>query len=141
MYPIVKPMKNPFTSPDFYRQYILNSSFISYDLSEYSGKSFMCVFFTRFCGIGCPFCFFKSASSRGAITPADQFTEEGIDQFVQFCNQANLGYVLISGGGEPLTQKRAVLRTIAEVKTERIVLVTSGSWAMNYKVMKRSSMP
>lgn len=130
-------MKNPFTLPGLYRQYILDSSLVTYDLNEFSGKSFMCVFFTRFCGIGCPFCFFKSPPPRGAITPADQFTEKGIDRFVQFCNQANLGYVLISGGGEPLTQKQAVLRTIAEVKTERIVLVTSGSWGLNPKVMKR----
>lgn len=130
-------MKNPFNSPKFYREYILNSPLVTYDLSEYRGKSFMCVFFTRFCGMGCPFCFFKSAPPRSIITPADQFTEEGVDRFIQFCNQANLGYVLISGGGEPFTQKQAILRTIAEVKTERIVLVTSGSWAMNYKVMKK----
>ena len=122
---------NPFTAPDFYRRYLLKHTLVSYDTNEYSGKSFMCVFFTRFCGVGCPFCFFKSAPSRGEISVADQFNDVGIDKFIAFCNQANLGYILISGGGEPLTQKKAVLRTIAEVETNRIVLVTSGSWAMN----------
>ncbi len=46
-------------------------------------------------------------------------------------------YVLVSGGGEPLTQKRAVLRTISEVETNRIVLVTSGNWALNKEAARR----
>jgi organic radical activating enzyme len=132
-----KGLTNPFSDPNSYRQHILAHSLVSLDINEYSGKSFMCVFFTRFCGVGCPFCFFKSAPMRGELTVADQFTEEGIDKFIAFCNQANLGYVLISGGGEPLTQKRAVLRTIAEVETNRIVLVTSGNWAMNKQAAQK----
>jgi len=124
-------LTNPFTNPDYYRRIMLQYRLVKYNVDDYSGKSFMCVFFTRFCGVGCPFCFFKSAPARDGITVADQFNEEGIDKFIAFCNQANLGYVLISGGGEPLNHKRAVLRTIAEVETNRIVLVTSGSFAMS----------
>lgn len=128
---------NPFKDPDYYRRLMLKLNLVQYDTNEYAGKSFMCVFFTRFCGVGCPFCFFKSAPARNEITVADQFSEEGIDKFIEFCNQANLGYILISGGGEPLTQKRAVLRTIAEVETNRIVLVTSGNWALNKQAAER----
>lgn len=124
-------MPNPFANPDAYRKTMQQYDLVKYNTAEYTGKSFMCVFFTRFCGVGCPFCFFKSAPARDGISVADQFNEEGIDKFIAFCNQANLGYVLISGGGEPLNQKRAVLRTIAEVETSRIVLVTSGSFAMS----------
>ncbi|MBS0652365.1 MAG: radical SAM protein [Verrucomicrobia bacterium] len=132
-----KALANPFTNPDHYRRLMLKHDLVTYNTQEYAGKSFMCVFFTRFCGVGCPFCFFKSAPARNEITVADQFNEEGIDRFIEFCNQANLGYILISGGGEPLTQKRAVLRTIAEVETNRIVLVTSGNWAMNKEAARR----
>lgn len=128
---------NPFTNPDDYRRLMLRLNLVTYNTQEYAGKSFMCVFFTRFCGVGCPFCFFKSAPARNEISIADQFNEEGVDRFIKFCNQANLGYVLISGGGEPLTQKRAVLRTIAEVETNRIVLVTSGNWALNKDAARR----
>ncbi len=128
---------NPFMNPGYYRRLMLQYNLVRYDTREYTGKSFMCVFFTRFCGVGCPFCFFKSAPARSEITVADQFNEEGIDKFIKFCNEANLGYILISGGGEPLTQKRAVLRTIAEVETNRIVLVTSGNWAMNKEAARR----
>lgn len=123
-------MKNPFSFPDEYRRLMIKQNLVSYNTHEYSGKSFMCVFFTRFCGVGCPFCFFRSAPNRGESTIADQFSDEGIERFVEFCNQANLGYVLISGGGEPLSQKKAVLSTIKRVQTDRIVLVTSGNWAM-----------
>lgn len=130
-------MPNPFENPDYYRKLMLKYNLVKYGTQDYKGKSFMCVFFTRFCGVGCPFCFFKSAPARSEITVADQFTDEGIDKFVKFCNQANLGYVLISGGGEPLTQKKAVLRTIAEVETNRIVLVTSGNWALNKDAARR----
>lgn len=128
---------NPFTNPDYYRRKLLQHNLVKYNTNEYSGKSFMCVFFTRFCSVGCPFCFFKSAPARNEITVADQFNDDGIDKFIAFCNQANLGYVLISGGGEPLTQKKAVLRTIREVETNRIVLVTSGNWAMNREMAKK----
>lgn len=130
-------LDNPFNKPDYYRRLMLKYDLVSYNTQEYGGKSFMCVFFTRFCGVGCPFCFFKSAPARTKISVADQFNEEGIDKFVTFCNQANLGYLLISGGGEPLTQKRAVLRTITEVETNRIVLVTSGNWAMSKEAARR----
>jgi organic radical activating enzyme len=132
-----KTQLNPFANPEHYRGLMFKQNLVTYSTQEYAGKSFMCVFFTRFCGVGCPFCFFKSAPARDEITVADQFNEEGIDRFVEFCNQANLGYVLISGGGEPLTQKRAVLRTIAEVETNRIVLVTSGNWALNIDAARR----
>lgn len=134
---LVSTIVNPFENPDYYRKIMLQHELVTNNPADYNGKSFMCVFFTRFCGVGCPFCFFKSAPARSEITVADQFNEDGINKFVDFCNKANLGYVLISGGGEPLSQKRAVLRTIAEVNANRIVLVTSGNWAFNKEAGKR----
>lgn len=128
---------NPFANPDYYRRLMLKLNLVTYNTQEYAGKSFMCVFFTRFCGVGCPFCFFKSAPARSEVSIADQFNEEGVNRFIEFCNQANLGYVLVSGGGEPLTQKSAVLRTITEVETNRIVLVTSGNWALHQNAARR----
>ena len=129
---------NLFTNPSLYRKEIIErKALVKANKEDYHGKSFMCVFFTRFCGVGCPFCFFKSAPMRDECSVIDQFNKDGVDRFITFCNQANLGYVLVSGGGEPLNQKYAVLRTIAEVKTDRIVLVTSGSWAFNKEAGRR----
>ena len=124
---------NPFSSPHKYRKTMLLHSLVKYNPENYSGKSLTCVFFTRFCGVGCPFCFFKSAPPPGKLSVAGHFSDDGVTNFIRFINQANTGYILVSGGGEPLNHKNAILRTIAEAKADRIVLVTSGSWAMNKK--------
>ena len=49
----------------------------------------------------------------------------------------NLGYLLVSGGGEPMMEKKSVLRIIEQVISERIVLVTSAHWAKTYESAKR----
>ena len=59
--------------------------------------------------------------------------EEAKEKFIQFAAKANLGYLLISGGGEPLNQKKHILELVQHVPTDRVVLVTSGNWAKNYE--------
>src|SRR3990167_1578605 len=120
-------MKNIFQTPNKYRKFILDSkNLVSSNGEAYSGKSFICLFLTRFCGVGCPFCFFKSPPNKGTPDIRDSFTEEGVDHFIQFANDANVGYLQISGGGEPFLKKRALLKCISEVNADRIMLVTSG---------------
>ena len=93
-------MENIFEKPHEYRKYILDSkSLVSSDPTLYSGKSFICLFLTRFCGVGCPFCFFKSPPNKGTADIRDSFTDEGVDHFIQF---ANVGDFQISGGGESI---------------------------------------
>ena len=125
-------MKNIFQTPNKYRKFILDSkNLVSSNGEAYSGKSFICLFLTRFCGVGCPFCFFKSPPNKGTPDIRDSFTEEGVDHFIQFANDANVGYLQISGGGEPFLKKRALLKCISEVNADRIMLVTSGIWALD----------
>ncbi|MBP6951584.1 MAG: hypothetical protein KBD36_02755 [Alphaproteobacteria bacterium] len=128
-------MKNIFNSPALYRKYILESNnLIHYNITPYSGKSFICLFLTRFCGVGCPFCFFKSPPNQGSSDIQDSFTDEGVNKFIKFANEANVGYLQISGGGESFLKKKALLRCISEVNADRIILVTSGVWAVNEDV-------
>ena len=118
-----------------YRKSILEShNLIHYETKPYAGKSFICLFLTRFCGVGCPFCFFKSPPNKGSSDIQDSFTEEGVDKFIQFANKANVGYLQISGGGESFLKKKALLKCITEVNADRIMLVTSGVWAVNEEV-------
>lgn len=124
-------MKNPFVQPREERAYLIAQPLVTRDPSRYRGRSIVYVFFTRHCGVGCPFCFFKSAPAKGRVTSADEFTEEGVSRYIEFCNQANVGYLGISGGGEPLNHRRATLRSIAEIRCSRIVMNTSGSWAVS----------
>lgn len=100
-------MKNVFNSPAVYRRVILEApNLVRYDTKCYQGKSFICLFLTRFCGVGCPFCFFKSPPNKGISDIRDSFTEEGVDKFIQFANEANVGYLQISGGGESFLKEK-----------------------------------
>lgn len=124
-------MKNPFLQPNVARKSLIANALVKNNPSLYRGKSIVYVFFTRHCGVGCPFCFFKSAPAKGLVTTDAEFSEDGVSRYIEFCNQANVGYLGISGGGEPLNHRIATLRSIAEIHTSRIVMNTSGSWAVS----------
>ena len=89
---------------------------------------------TRFCTVGCKFCFFNSAPPYRKNNPDDEFNDQGIDYFLSFAQKSNLGYLLISGGGEPMNKREQILKIVEQVKSDRIVLVTSGNWARNYEI-------
>ena len=118
-----------FTNPQYYRDEFLKAKLISGNVSELSGKSFICVSLTRFCPVGCKFCFFKSGSVFKKTTHEDLMNSDGISKFIDFSNKINLGYLLVSGGGEPMTEKKSILKIIEKVDSDRIVLVTSAHWA------------
>ena len=122
----------PFSDPKKYRQLILNDIVVPLSKTPYSGKAFLCVSFTRFCPVGCSFCFFSSSPAGKKKTIADALTEEGIEKFITFSNDANLGYLLVSGGGEPFLEVNHILKVVERVKSDKIVLVTSGNWAKSF---------
>ena len=126
-----------FENPQLHRNKILSNKLISGNMDDFSGKSFICVSLTRFCPVGCSFCFFKSAPVFKKPSLEDHMTEKGVKKFIQFANQVNLGYLLVSGGGEPMIEKNSILQIVEEVDSERIVLVTSANWAKNYEGAKK----
>lgn len=129
-------MYNPFNNPRALRQIILNSNVLSFKKKKLIGKSLACIFLTRFCSTGCDFCFYKSAPAWRKRNIEDQFSDEGVIKFIEFSRSANLGYLLVSGGGEPLNQRKHILQLVSEVQVDRIVLVTSANWAKNYIAAK-----
>ena len=122
-----------FSNPLLYRDLLLDSGLIEGNPHSFSGKTFICVSLTRFCPVGCKFCFFKSGPAFKKQSIEDKFSEEGTQKFIEFSNKINLGYLLISGGGEPMIEKRHLLKIIRNVKSERIVLVTSANWAKSFE--------
>lgn len=123
---------NIFDNPQFYRDKILTqTNLIKSHTSLHRGKSLICVFFTSYCGVGCPFCFFASPSIDKNATIENKFNKDGLEKFIKFANDANVGYLQISGGGEPFLEKDAILQSIERIKADRIILVTSGIWAYN----------
>ncbi len=141
-----------FNQPQKYRDLILDHVFVKANRESLSGKAFICVSFTRFCPVGCKFCFFSSSPAAKPKTISDAFTEEGMTKFIQFANDCNLGYLLVSGGGEPFLEIKHLLRVVEHVKSDKIVLVTSGNWAKStsgasnitrqvYEAFKRRTSP
>lgn len=120
---------NPFLDPGALRKKILGMKLLPTNKLNTSGKSLACLFLTRFCPVGCSFCFYKSMPSWRKKNIEDQFDDEGISKFIKFTQHANLGYLLISGGGEPMTQRKHILDIIRYAKVDRVVLVTSAVWA------------
>ncbi|MEW9824100.1 MAG: hypothetical protein AB2992_02740 [Candidatus Symbiodolus clandestinus] len=118
-----------FENPQKYRDILISKDLIHGDRNDFSGKSFICVSLTSFCPVGGSFCFFKSGPAFRKSSREDSITKEGIEKFIEFSNTINLGYLLVSGGGEPMLEKHAVLKIIEEVESERIVFVTSANWA------------
>lgn len=102
------------------------------NLTRCTGKAFASVFPTKRCPAGCPHCFFQS-SNGGAECPREmaEYSEYGMEQLIKFFNQANLGYLLVVGGGEPFQTFHHVIKLVKEVETDRIVVVTNGMWGRN----------
>ena len=127
---------NVFDNSKLYLDEITNNVKIK-DIEKLNGKSFICAFFTKKCRAGCKFCFFKS-NFRGLddVEESYQMTEEGFQKFIKFVNDSNNGYLLLSGGGEPFEKSDYVIRTVANAKTDRIVMVTNGFWAKDYDAAK-----
>ena len=129
-------MNNPFSHPRIIRELILKNALLAFPKKILNGKALACIFLTRFCSTGCPFCFYKSSTAWRKRNIEDQFNDEGIEKFLRFSEQANLGYLLVSGGGEPLNQRRHILALVNQVKADRIVLVTSANWGKNFVAAK-----
>lgn len=123
---------NIFDNPQLYRGSILDQrTLMNIHDSLCAGKSLICVFFTSYCGVGCPFCFFSSPNPTKSGGIESKFSPEGVNKFINFANNANVGYLQISGGGEPFLEREAILKSIEQIKADRIILVTSGIWAYN----------
>lgn len=121
-----------FSRPQHFRDLCLTNH-IAPEHQSFTGKTFICVSLTRFCPVGCKFCFFKSAPTFKKPTIEDAFSKDNIKNFIDFANGVNLGYLLVSGGGEPMIQRKEVIEVIEKVQSERIVLVTSANWAKTMK--------
>ena len=132
-------MINIFNNPNHYLNYIDNikvkDELIEEKKDEYSGKTILCAWLTKLCPAKCSKCFFKSNMYKDA-EPSEQYelSDEGVYNLIKFINESNNSYLMLSGGGEPMIRPNVVNKIIRNTKTERIVIVTSGIWANNYKV-------
>lgn len=124
-------MINVFNNPQKYIEEI-NDSIKMEKISVYPGKSMAVVFLTKFCPVECPFCFFHSKQKKDeAITEQNEFSTDGIVKLSDFLNSVNVETLEISGGGEPFENFEQLVQLIKMVKSDKIIIVTSGYWATN----------
>ena len=101
---------------------------------EHSGKSMLCAWITKLCPAKCVKCFFRSNMYKDdAPSEKYELSDEGLNNLIQFINDSNNSYLMLSGGGEPMIRPKAVNKIIRESKTDRIVIVTSGIWGNTYE--------
>lgn len=82
---------NIFDNPQLYRGSILDQrTLMNIHDSLCAGKSLICVFFTSYCGVGCPFCFFSSPNPTKSGGIESKFSPEGVNKFINFANNANV---------------------------------------------------
>lgn len=128
---------NIFENPKQYLDEIVRNIKLN-NQKRLTGKSFICAFFTKKCKGGCEFCFFKSNyNNLEDIEESYEMSEEGFHKFINFVNDSNNGYLLLSGGGEPFEKSEYVIKTIQKAKTDRIVIATNGMWARDYQEAKK----
>ena len=130
-------MKNIFDRPCYHLEQIKKVKIDSKKRKKFNSKSMLCAWVTKLCPAHCKSCFFKSDMYHDG-TPAEkyQFSPYGVERLIQFINDSNNSYLMLSGGGEPMIRKDIVNELIRKVKTDRIVIVTSGIWAKTYKSAK-----
>lgn len=105
---------------------------------KFNSKSMLCAWVTKLCPAHCESCFFKSNMYHDGIPDEKyQFSQYGTDRLIKFINDSNNSYLMLSGGGEPMVRRDIVNQIIREVKTDRIVIVTSAIWARTYESAKR----
>lgn len=127
-------MENIFENPAKYIRELRNIQLlnISKDV-EFNGKSIAVIFLTRYCNADCKFCIYKSPIKKNAkCNRKDELDECGIEKSIEFINKSNVGYLLISGGGEPFLRLNYLLKLIKETNVKDVVIVSNGFWATNY---------
>lgn len=131
-------MTNIFSNPQNYIDEIIKNVKVPVERrKKFEGKSLASIFPTKFCDAGCAHCFFKSGKKTERDTPEEcEFSDLGIDKFIEFINKSNNGYLLVIGGGEPFKKFKQITKIVEKVKTDRLILVTNGMWGQNYQKAK-----
>ena len=127
----IRTARKAFGNPQPIRDLILRQIRVPHmNTEEFSNRPTIYVFPTRFCPVGCKFCYF--ASPMGANkTRENAFDEQGTERFIAFTKAANPAGIVVSGGGDPFVELDKVIKIVREARADKITLVTSGFWAKN----------
>ena len=127
-------MENIFSNPMKYIEELRKIQLIDIKNDiEFSGKSIAVIFLTRYCNADCKFCIYKSPMKQiKEVTREDELDKVGIENSIEFINKSNIGYLMISGGGEPFLKIEHIFNLIEKSNVKDIIIVSNGFWANNY---------
>lgn len=126
-------MINIFENPEKYLKYLWKVKIDEKTRKTFDGKSMSTVWLTKLCSANCKHCFSKPPQKYDKCKINEyQFSLSGVKKLIQFINESNCAYLMISGGGEPMFYKEAVYEIIEKAETEKIVIVTNGMWGSDY---------
>lgn len=130
-------MLNIFNNPEQYLQYLWKVKIDKNCRKLFDGKSMITVWLTKICNANCEHCFSRAPKEYDDNKKKEyQFSSGGIKKLIQFINESNCAYLMISGGGEPMFYKEAIYEIISKVYVERIVIVTNGVWGRDCRLAK-----
>lgn len=131
-------MINIFEEPKKYLTYLWKIKVSENYRKSFDGKSMITVWLTRLCNANCAHCFSRPPKRYDKERIKEyQFSFNGIRKLIQFINDSNCTYLMISGGGEPMFYKEAIFEIIENTNAERIVIVTNGIWGYDYHSAKK----
>lgn len=131
-------MINLFDNPEYYLDYINKISIPEFKRKKITGKSILVVWLTKFCTAKCQHCFSRSNMLKNdKIQEKFQLSARGIRKMLDFIMRANVSYLLVSGGGEPMINPDVVYQIVRMARANRIVIVTNGVWGKEINAAKR----
>lgn len=118
---------NQFTQPKIMRKMILDYVRVIPNI-KFNGKGFICALINSRCHVGCAHCMFASnmAEEKNIFNTMSSMRVRNLMQLVR---DANTGYLLVSGGGEPFLEPSLMYQIAKDSTAELTWLVTSGFWA------------
>ena len=137
-------MKNIFNNPKKYLKELnetnlFNKKNIEEEKKKHSAYSLACVWPTKLCPLGCETCFFRSSMDHKSLEKEEyQFSNKGLEKLITFINDSNNGYLMLSGGGDPMICPDLIEKIIRDVKSKRIIVITSGFWGKSEKQTKKT---
>lgn len=126
-------MINIFEYPKRYLSYLWKIKVPENHRKSFDGKSMTTVWLTRLCNANCTHCFSRPPKKYDKERIKEyQFSFNGIKKLIQFINDSNCAYLMISGGGEPMFYKEAIFEIVENINAEKVVIVTNGIWGYDY---------
>lgn len=129
-------MKDIFRDSQLLRDKIINDS------PSYSGDKvpLSVAYFwpTKYCPIGCEHCMFASPKKHETDGQGGILSPKAVDNFVQISHEADLHSLVVSGGGEPMTEMPTIVKLMKNAHYKYFEIITGAHWTASDRLIRRN---